>query len=74
MYDQLCLAAKANEIKLKPFAVFHAAKRDSKSPDEKFKPRCLVKSSGNTWMNEELTTIWIKRVLGALSFNRRLLA
>ena len=25
-------------------------------------------------MNEELTTIWVKRVLGAFSFNRRLLS
>ena len=70
----VCLAAKANGTKLKLFVVFRAAKRESKSLDEEFKSRCLGKSSGNAWMNEELTTIWIKRVLGTFSFNRRLLA
>ena len=31
-------------------------------------------SSGNAWMNEELTTIWVKQVLRAFSFSRQLLA
>ena len=70
----ICLAGKANGTKLKPFVVFRVAKRESKSRDEEFKCRCVVKSSGNAWMNEELTTIWVKRVLGAFLFNRRLLA
>ena len=34
----------------------------------------MFKSSGKTWMNEELITIWVKRVLGVFSFNRQLLA
>ena len=70
----ICLAAKADGTKLKPLVVFRAAKRESNSLDEEFESRCVVKSSGNAWMNEELTTIWVKRVLGAFSFNRRLLA
>ena len=48
----VCLAAKAYGTKLKPFVVFRAAKRESKSLDEEFKSRCVVKSSGHTWMNE----------------------
>ena len=70
----ICLAAKADGTKLKPLVVFRAAKRESNSLDEEFESRCVVKSSGNAWMNEELITIWVKRVLGAFSFNRRLLA
>ena len=61
----ICLVVKADGNKLKPFIVFCAAKRESKSLDEEFKSCCVVKSSGNTWMNEELTTIWAKQVLGA---------
>ena len=50
----VCLAAKADGIKLKSLVVFRATKRVSKSLDEEFKSRCVVKSSGNVWMNEEL--------------------
>ena len=70
----VCFAAKGDGTKLKPFVVFHAAKRESKSLDEEFKSHCVVKSSGNAWINEELITIWVKRVLDAFSFNRQLLA
>ena len=70
----LCLATKTDWNKLKPFVVFPATKIESKSLDEEFKYRCVVKSSGNAWMNEKLTTIWVKRVLGAFSFKRLVLA
>ena len=70
----VCLAAKTDGTKLKPFVVFHAAKRESKSIDEEFETRSVVKSSGNAYMNEELITIWLKHVLGAFSFSMRLLA
>ena len=69
-----CFAAKVDGTKLKPVVVFHAVKRESKSLDKEFESCCVVKSPGNTWINEELITIWVKRVLGAFSFNRRLLA
>ena len=68
MYD------KADGTKLKPFIAFCVAKRESKSLNEQFESRCVVKSFGNAWMNEELITIWVKRVLGAFLFNRQLLA
>ena len=67
------LAVKADGTKLKPL-LFSVQLKKSKSLDEEFKSRCEVKSSGKVWMNEELTTIWVKRVLGAFSFNRQLLA
>ena len=35
--------------------VFGGAKRESKALSEEFKSRCVVASSKNAWMNEELT-------------------
>ena len=70
----VCLAAKADGTKLKPLIVFRAAKRESKALDEEFKSRCVIETSGNAWMNEDLTLTWVKRVVGAFCFNRRLLA
>ena len=70
----VCLTAKADGTKLKPLIVFRAAKRESKTLDDEFKAHCVVTTSGNAWMNEELTITWVKRVLGAFYFNRRLLA
>ena len=55
----VCLAAKKDGTKLKPF---------------EFESRCVVKSFGNAWMNKELITIWVKRVLAAFSFSWQLLA
>ena len=56
----VCLAAKADGTKLKPFVVFRPAKRESKSLDEEFESRCVVKGSGNAWLNKELIAIWLK--------------
>ena len=55
----VCLAAKADRTKLETVVVFGAAKKESKSLDEEFKSRCVNKSSGNAWKNEELTIIWV---------------
>ena len=49
----VCIASKADETKLKPFVVFRAGNRASKSLDEKFKSL----SSGNAMMNEEQLTL-----------------
>ena len=70
----VCLAVKADGSKLKPFIVLKGAKRESKALDKEFKNRCVVQTSGNAWLNEELTLTWVKRVVGPFSFNRRLLA
>ena len=43
----VCSAAKADGSKLKPFVVFRATKRESKSLVEEFKSLCVVKRSGN---------------------------
>ena len=38
----VCLAAKGDGTKLKPFTVFCAAKRESKSLDDEFESRCVL--------------------------------
>ena len=70
----VCLTARGGGRKLKPFIVFAAAKRESKALHEEFKSQCSISSSGNGWMNKELTLRWVKEILGRFSFNKRLLA
>ena len=46
----VCLTAKRDGTKLKPFIVFAGAKRESKSLHKEFKSGCSVASSMNGWM------------------------
>ena len=48
--------------------------RECKSLNEESKSKCVVMSSPNAWMNEELTLSYIRSVIGRFSFNRRLLS
>ena len=43
----VCLTAKADGTKLKPFIVFQGAKREATALNEEFKNRCVVASSSN---------------------------
>ena len=70
----VCLSARADRTKLKPFIVFRGAKQESKKLNEDYKHKCVIATSANAWMNEALTLNWVRSVLGAFSFNRRLLA
>ena len=70
----VCLTAKADGTKRKPFIVFPGAKRDTKLLNEEFKSKCVVASSANGWINEELTLSFARNVLGKFTFMRRLLA
>lgn len=56
------LAAKGDGTKLKPFIIFSSAKRVSKKLNDEFKTKCVVASSINGWMNEELIISWGKGV------------
>ena len=69
----VCLAAKLDGTKLKPFIVFGAAKRESKSLHDEYKRQCSVASSSDAWMNEELTLKWCDEVLRQFTFQKRLL-
>ena len=70
----VCLAAKGDGAKLKPFIVFPGVNRESKALNDEFKTKCVVASSINRWMNEELTVSRVKGVLGQFSFTRWILA
>ena len=70
----VCLADKGDSTKLKPFVVFRGAKREVEALNDKFKNKCVVATSTNAWMNEELTLKRIQQVLGTFSFGRHLLA
>lgn len=70
----VCLAAKADGTKLKPMIVFKGAVRETKVLSEEFKSKAVIASSPNAWMNTELTHVWVDKVLGTFSFQRRLLA
>ena len=51
----VCLAAKLDGAKLKPFIVFGVAKREPKSLQDEYKQQCSVAGSSNAWVNDELT-------------------
>ena len=59
---------------MKPFNVFGAAKRESKSLHDEYKRQCFVASSWNAWMNKELTLRWFDEFLGQFTFQKRLYA
>jgi len=65
----VCLTAKADGTKLKPFIVFPGAKRETKLLNAEFKAKCVVASSSNGWMNEELTLDWVRNCSGEVFFH-----
>ena len=69
----VCLSTQADGTKLKIFILFRGTKRESKKLNEDYKHKCVIATSANAWMNEELTLNWVRSVFGAFSF-RRLLA
>ena len=46
----VCLTAKADESKLKPFIIFRNAKCKTKTLNDEFKTRCVIVTSSNGWM------------------------
>ena len=69
----VCLSARANGTKMKPFIVFKGAKREVHELAKEFKSKCIIASSSNGWMDNDLTNNYINSVLGAFSFRRRML-
>ena len=63
----ICLAAKGEGTQLKPFVVFHGAKREVVALNDEYKNEykneCIVATS-NAWMNEDLTHKLIQQLLG----------
>ena len=63
----VCITAKANGEKMKQFVVFKGAQREIEKLNKEFSGKCIVASSPNGWMNAELTSNWIDKVLGTFS-------
>ena len=70
----VCLTAKAEGMKMKPFEVFQGAKRKAAALNKNFKHCCAIASSSNGGINEERTLLYLKRVIGFFSFQNKLLA
>ena len=70
----VCLAAKDDGTKLKPFIVFKQAKREVAPLHQKFKSQAYIAGSVNAWMTKELTNEWVNHILGSFAFGRRQLA
>ena len=58
----VCLTAKSDGTKLKPFIVLKGVKREAALLNENFKNRYIVTSSSNGQMNEELVLDFWKKV------------
>ena len=70
----VCLTARADWTKLKPFIVFKGAKREVETLNQEFRGKCILASFENGWMNTPLTLERVQKVLGSFSFTQRLLA
>ena len=68
--SSVCLTAKANGIKLKPFIVFKGKRID---PVLAGIPGICVAYSANGWMNNNLTIEWLQKIWGVFAFGKRLL-
>ena len=60
----VCLATKADGSKMKPMTVFGGGKREVSKLNEKFRSKCIIASSGNACMNEDLIKILLEKLLG----------
>ena len=59
--------------KVEPYIVFRYHKRQAKKLNEEFGAKCVIQSSSNGWMNDDLTLHWVQSVIGKSAFSRRLL-
>ena len=73
-YVSTCLSPKADATKMKPFRVFQGAKREAFVLNEELKHQCVVTLLQKGWMSDEQTLAYMRRAIGSLSFQKRLLA
>ena len=66
------LTARANGMKMKPFVVFKGKGTRLRKELEQI-PGIVVRFSSNGWMNDTLTIDYLSSIVGAVSFNKRLL-
>ena len=73
MRVSVSLAAKADGSKMKPMIVFEGGKREVNKLNETFRSKCIIASSSNASMNEDLTKISVEKIVGKFSFGSDLL-
>jgi len=67
----LVLAARGDGTKLKPYVVFKKGIREVAKLQNT--PGIVVRTSANGWMNDDLTSDWLKSVFQKFSFQHRML-
>lgn len=60
------LATKADGTMLKPYVFFRGAIREVKAMQQEIS-RAVISASANGWMNDDLTTAWLRSVAGKFS-------
>ena len=68
----MMLTARSDGYKCLPYVLL-PRKRPDPAIAEKFKNKLQLAWEGTTWMNDILTTDYLKRVIGQFSFGKRLL-
>ena len=63
----LYFVPKVDGTKLPPRIISKNAKREVNAMNMEFK-NCIIASSPNDWMNNNLTQIWVNKGLGSVSF------
>ena len=56
------MGAKLEKTQMKSFIVFQGAKREPAALNENFKSFFVVPSSTNGWINEDFTSLYLKRL------------
>ena len=56
------MGAKLEKTPMKSFIVFQGAKREPAALNENFKSFFVVPSSTNGWINEDFTSLYLKRL------------
>ena len=59
---RICLSAKVEETKMKSFIVFQGAKWEPAALNENFKSFLVVASSTSGWVNEDFTSLYLKKI------------
>ena len=69
----MALTASASGAKRLPFVLFKGKGKTAEDRELKARPDIVVAFSDNGWFNKELTIDWRQRVMGSMTFGKRLL-
>ena len=69
----VALCASADGKKLLPYIIFKGKGKTAEDKELKARRDIVVSYSDNGWFNSDLTTDWLKKVMGTFAFGKRLL-